>query len=152
MLGLQWTFSLRLAGHFTGARLLTCQWRAVLLLQSLESIRRAAPARRLWLCAAGIFRLRRMARGCAAQNSARRGADFYALLRQFRNGPARSAAAAGHHYRTGYLCQALELASYDPARAAMLACPGRASGAGTAGQRLSKAIAPGMTLTQGWRS
>ncbi len=78
---------LRLAGHFTGARLLTCQWRRpfVARLQSLESIpgeqRQLTPPAAV--CAAGIFSALSNGPWLRRQNSARRGADFYALLRQF---------------------------------------------------------------------
>ncbi len=83
MLGLQWTFSLRLAGHFTGTRLLTCQWRAVCCCNagkhSASSAETAASS-----YAAGVFSVLSDGRGCAARIPPNRGADFYALLRQFR--------------------------------------------------------------------
>lgn len=105
MLGLQWTFSpYGLQGILLAHVFFNLPMASRLLLQSLESIpgeQRQLAAQlgmRGWL----FFPFCRMA-VAAPPNSARRGADFYALLRQFRNGSVARRRPAGHHYRAGYL-------------------------------------------------
>lgn len=104
MLGLQWTFSpTACRAFYWRTSFLTCQWRAVCccnLWKAFPASSASSPPSSV--CAAGIFPFCRMA-VAAPPNSARRGADFYALLRQFRNGPVARRRPAGHHYRTGYL-------------------------------------------------
>lgn len=104
MLGLQWTFSpYGLQGILLAHVFFNLPMASRLLLQSLESI----PGEQRQLAAQlGMrgwhFSVCRMA-VAAPPNSARRGADFYALLRQFRNGSVARRRPAGHHYRAGYL-------------------------------------------------
>lgn len=104
MLGLQWTFSpTACRAFYWRTSFLTCQWRAVCccnLWKAFPASSASSPPSSV--CAAGIFSVLSNGRGCAA-DSARRGADFYALLRQFRNGPVARRRPAGHHYRAGYL-------------------------------------------------
>ncbi len=103
MLGLQWTFSPTACRAFYWRTSFNLPMASRLLLQSLESI----PGEQRQLAAQlGMrgwhFPFCRMA-VAAPPNSACRGADFYALLRQFRNGSVARRRPAGHHYRTGYL-------------------------------------------------
>lgn len=103
MLGLQWTFSPTACRAFYWRTSFNLPMASRLLLQSLESI----PGEQRQLAAQlGMrgwhFPFCRMA-VAAPPNSARRGADFYALLRQFRNGSVARRRPAGHHYRAGYL-------------------------------------------------
>ncbi len=104
MLGLQWTFSpTACRAFYWRTSFLTCQWRAVCccnLWKAFPASSASSPPSSV--CAAGIFPFCRMA-VAAPPNSACRGADFYALLRQFRNGSVARRRPAGHHYRTGYL-------------------------------------------------
>lgn len=101
-------------------------------------------------CVAGIFPLRRMA-VVTATNPAGCCAYLYALFRQLRH---RAIAGGGPQATTIELAiyQALSY-DYDPARAAMLALLQMVCCLGLVllSQRLSKAIAPGTTLLQGWR-
>lgn len=104
MLGLQWTFSpTACRAFYWRTSFLTCQWRAVCCCNRWKAFpASSASSPPSSVCAAGIFPFCRMA-VAAPPNSARRGADFYALLRQFRNGSVARRRPAGHHYRTGYL-------------------------------------------------
>lgn len=105
MLGLQWTFSpYGLQGILLAHVFFNLPMASRLLLQSLESIpgEQRQLAAQLGMRGWHFFPFCRMA-VAAPPNSACRGADFYALLRQFRNGSVARRRPAGHHYRTGYL-------------------------------------------------
>lgn len=151
-LGLEWTFSpYGLQGILLAHVFLICRWRAAYYSGHWKT----SPANSVNLppslgCVAGIFPLRRMA-VVTATNPAGCCAYLYALFRQLRH---RAIAGGGPQATTIELAiyQALSY-DYDPARAAMLALLQMVCCLGLVllSQRLSKAIAPGTTLLQGWR-
>lgn len=151
-LGLEWTFfALRPARYFAGPCVFNLPMASRLLLGHWKT----SPANSVNLppslgCVAGIFPLRRMA-VVTATNPAGCCAYLYALFRQLRH---RAIAGGGPQATTIELAiyQALSY-DYDPARAAMLALLQMVCCLGLVllSQRLSKAIAPGTTLLQGWR-
>lgn len=151
-LGLEWTFSpYGLQGILLAHVFLICRWRAAYYSRHWKT----SPANSVNLppslgCVAGIFPLRRMV-VVTATNPAGCCAYLYALFRQLRH---RAIAGGGPQATTIELAiyQALSY-DYDPARAAMLALLQMVCCLGLVllSQRLSKAIAPGTTLLQGWR-
>lgn len=151
-LGLEWTFSpYGLQGILLAHVFFNLPMASRLLLQALENIpgeqRQLAAQQDAWLA---LLSFRRMA-VVTATNPASCCAYLYALFRQLRH---RVVAGGGPQATTIELAiyQALSY-DYDPTRAAMLALIQMVCCLGLVllSQRLSKAIAPGTTLLQGWR-
>lgn len=154
MLGLQWTFSpTACRAFYWRTSFLTCQWRAVCccnLWKAFPASSASSPPSSV--CAAGIFSVLSNGRGCAAGIPPVAALIFmlcfasFATVLSLGGGPQATTIELA-------IFQALSY-DYDPARAAMLALIQMVCCLALVllSQRLSKAIAPGMTLTQGWRN
>ncbi len=153
-LGLEWTFSpYGLQGILLAHVFFNLPMASRLLLQALDRF----PANNVSLppslgCAAGIFSASSNGRGYGDKSRRLLCLLLYALFRQLRHRTVAGRRSAGDHYRAGNL---------SGAELRLRSCPRGDAGADPDGvlpwagavesKRLSKAIAPGTTLLQGWR-